>query len=415
MPEGMMTRITETLYEPQLRKLPEYGKLLFDHLSAEYALILAQRPTPEERAEIERIKTARANDALAWKDIYLFEQILVRYLDLNELKRKIKTLRAQFRHIAGAKDYDIYLAAKPPDLETETDEARLRQDCQFLLNEFFLRYALMSAREHMRNNLLKIAALMAVVTIVVGGVFTYVNFNPTLSDALGWGYGVTTLAVVMFAGIVGALISMQQRIQAAASEGDPIYLFSMLTHGRFGIFLSPISGAVFSVALYLMFTGGLLSGKIFPTITTVGGPANVSSAAAATASPTPKATSTASPAASPPPRTSATPTASLAASPTASPSATHSPAASPAMTATAAPSVAASAAASAVATATASPSPAPTPAEPVLLNKFLKDTGPATGMDYALLVIWAFIAGFAERFVPDALNRLVANNAANPK
>jgi hypothetical protein len=396
MTEGMMTRVAATLYEPQLRKLPEYGKLLFDHLSAEYATVIAQRPTPEERAELQRIKTTREQDALAWKDIYLFEQILVRYLDLSDLKRKIKTLRGQFRNIAGAKDFDVYLAAKPPDVETETDEARLRQDCHFLLNEFFLRYALTSAREHMRSNLLKIAALMAVVTIVVGGFFTYINFSTALSDTLGWGYGVTTLAVVMFAGIVGALISVQQRIQSAPNEGDPIYLFSMLTHGRFGIFLSPISGAVFSVALYLMFTGGLLSGKIFPTITTVGGIAN---AATATATPTP----------SPKPSTPASATPSLA--PATSPSATHSSVASPTMTATTVPSVAASPVASPVVVA----SPDPVASAPVLLNKFLKDTGPATGVDYALLVIWAFIAGFAERFVPDALNRLVANNAANPK
>ena len=401
MPENMMTRLVSIIYEPQLRKLPEYGKLLFDHLSAEYSQVITQRVTPEEREEIERIKQRRANDGLAWNDIYLFEQILIRYLDLNELKRKIKTLRGQFRNIAGTKDYDVYLASKPPDLEMEIPEARLRQDCQFLLNEFYLRYSLMSAREHMRNNLLKIAALLAVVTIIVGSVVAFINYNPTLSDMLGWGYGVTTLAVVMFAGIIGALVSMQQRIQAAAGEGDPIFLFSMLTHGRFGVFLSPISGAIFSVVLYMLFTGGLLSGKIFPTITTVTSTAPAPSAHnSPTPSPTPSVTASASTATAP--------------TPAASPSATYSPIVSPRPTSSilASPSVVPTAVGATVATATPSPSPAAKPAEPVLLNRFLKDTGPASGVDYALLVIWAFIAGFAERFVPDALNRLVARSEA---
>jgi hypothetical protein len=386
MPESMIARIGAMLYEPQLRKLPEYGKLLFDHLSAEYSQLIAQRTTPEERTEIESIKQQRVEDRLAWKDIYRFEQILIRYLDLGDLKRKIKTLRAQFRNIAGAKDYDVYLASKPPDLETETNEASLRQDCHFLLNEFFLRYSLLSAREHMRNNLLKIAAFLAVVTIVVGAVVTFINFNPTLSETLGWGYGITTLAVVMFAGIVGALISMQQRIQAASGEGDPIYTFSMLTHGRFGIFLSPISGAVFSVALYLMFTGGLLSGKIFPTIKTI---PKSPAAAIVTASPTPP------------------PSPTLAASVVASPRASHSPSPmaspSPSPTPTATPSPAAT---------TAAVTASPPSAMPVSLNGFLRDTGPESGIDYALLVIWAFLAGFAERLVPDALNRLVARSDA---
>jgi hypothetical protein len=48
------------------------------------------------------------------------------------------------------------------------------------------------------------------------------------------------------------------------------------------------------------------------------------------------------------------------------------------------------------------------PTPPVRLEQFLKESGPATTTDFALLVIWAFLAGFAERLVPDALTRLVA-------
>ncbi len=44
------------------------------------------------------------------------------------------------------------------------------------------------------------------------------------------------------------------------------------------------------------------------------------------------------------------------------------------------------------------------------MTDFVKNTYPASGADCAKLIVWSFIAGFAEKFVPDALDRLTARS-----
>ncbi len=46
----------------------------------------------------------------------------------------------------------------------------------------------------------------------------------------------------------------------------------------------------------------------------------------------------------------------------------------------------------------------------LVMSNFFVNTYPVTGTDCAKLIVWSFIAGFAERFVPDALDRLVARS-----
>jgi len=352
-----MPKTLEKIYQTQLKRLPEYGLLFFDHLQAEYISEIEEAKGDEKKISIlTAIEVARKDDCLTWKDIYTFDLTLARLLKGERLRSKILTLRSLYRNVAGQKDYYTYILSNPPDpLANETTDEVLQQDCLFLLSQFYLQYSMTSAREHMRNNLFKIAFSITVVPIALGALISFVNSKGWLS----LGKGAATLPVVVFAGMVGALVSMHQRIPSSPSEGEPLHNFAVLTHVRFGIFLSPISGGIFAAILYLMFTSGLMTGAIVPEIGTISHPC---------------------------PRPMLTPT------PTPTPTSTQP-----------APS-------------TTQSMPTPEIQPPlsiiVLLNDFLRETGPCGGSNFALLVVWAFIAGFAERLVPDALNWMVAQSGS---
>jgi hypothetical protein len=155
---------------------------------------------------------------------------------------------------------------------------------------------------------------------------------------------------------------MLQRIQSVPTEGDALFNVAAITNGWRGLSLSPLYGGIFATLLFIMFAAGILQGSIFPKIETAAGSqilvdvqetANTTQAGEANSQP--------------------------------------SPPVNPAATST----------------------PSDTQKTGVLqLQDFLTKTGPKEGASFALLMIWSFIAGFAERFVPDTINRLVAKNEA---
>ena len=51
----------------------------------------------------------------------------------------------------------------------------------------------------------------------------------------------------------------------------------------------------------------------------------------------------------------------------------------------------------------------------VRLHEILQDFGPKTAPDYGKTLIWSFVAGFSERFVPDTLQTFVARSQEGGK
>ncbi|HEY0003171.1 MAG TPA: hypothetical protein VGB17_00075 [Pyrinomonadaceae bacterium] len=362
------------------RKVPEYAKVYFDGLYGEYRALEPGIEDEDFKARMRELNHKRWHPEeqageLTWNDVYQFDLALLDIMPVKDLVRKAYDMRSKYRSIAGPRDYDAYIASKPPDLippparilleedpiasppdaPTLTVET-LRSDIRYLLKQFYLYYALLPYREGLRDELTRRAR--NITFIMIGLILGLI--------LLGYGVGKTPrslVAIVIFAGIIGGCVSMLQRIQSAPSEGDPLYNVATLAHGWKGISLSPLYGGIFATLLFVLFASGILKGTIFPVIVT---PCNYGvSSEAATPAPTPDA--------------AATPVQGTekAGSTTTNESASQTPCKK---------------------------------VDDISLTGFLKGTYPENGISYALLVIWSFIAGFAERLVPDTLNRLVAKN-----
>jgi hypothetical protein len=376
--------------------VPEYALLFFDHLYSEYLTLKSNIEDQQVIVLLEQIQKKRMRRGLTWANIYTFDLALVDVRPLESLIRKAYDARSKYRSIAGQKEYDEYLASKPPDLTTilispadaspkpaaqpdqpsvstsnsdvqpttndigTTDDAThsqdteiprslvlvqrvLRADIKYLLSKFYLYYSMLPMREGLRDELTNRAVRRTLLFVGVLALLIFLNLGSVLIFNKGAesAAGLTVLTVVL-AGIMGGCVSMLQRIQSAPSEGDALFNLAALNNGWRGLSLSPLYGGIFASLLFVMFAAGILKGSVFPVIST--------------------------------PKTR---------------EAVQTEPVSPATT------------------------PPATPAPEVLrIKSFLNETGPADGVAYALLIIWSFLAGFAERLVPDTLNRLVAKNEA---
>ena len=349
----------ETIQKKALSRIaPDYAMLFFDHLYSEYLALKPSITEPGVTELLEALYQKRLKCELTWSDIYSFDLTLVQARPLENLIRKAYDARAKYRSIAGQKEYDEYVASKPPNLpEIHIDpnadppqpeviiERALRADLEYLLSKVYLYYAILPVRERLRDWLTHRAVLITLGAVVVIGILIFLNvlLNLIVTEEFRSAvlapvkpedrYAVSHMLVVVItvfsemsvvlvtvftvalAGIVGGCVSMLQRIQSAPSEGDALFNLAALTNGWKGIFLSPLYGGIFAALLFVLFAAGLLEGSAFPKINT---PRRTYGPAVSVSLPAPSPSPSPSPAQSPSPN--ASPTRSPSASPSTSPS-----------------------------------------------------------------------------------------------
>lgn len=298
--------------------LPAHGILYFDHLNAELKSKPSETFKPETQAVIDDLlkKRHEQQDTLTWNDLYTFDLILSRLLTPERLAREVWSLRSRYRDVAGLREYEAYLASKPPDPAGQVEEKALRADIEYLTGEIYLRYAMTPVNQMVSDSISKRVTIVILVGVVIIVLSVFLN---QLITSKGKEIEVSlTLLNVLFVGAMGGLLSMQQRYHSVSREGDPIDNVSEMLQGWPRLFLPVISGGLFATLLYMLIIGGLLEGDLFP-----------------------KLTKTASP-------------------------------------------------------------------DGVKFSKLLDYGKPISSSDYAKLIIWSFLAGFAERFVPDTLSGFIS-------
>ena len=296
--------------QPRAREqaLPDYGLRYFDHLYGAYQSLPENSTTPYQALLDTLVKKRQEGDSLTWHDLYTFDLILTKLQPDENLPRIVWNLRSRYRDVAGLREYEAYIASKPPELAPAAQTADLRADIEYLLGQIHLRYAMAPIRARV-NSALSLCMLVTI-GVVLLGILLYISIR----------FESSLVVIVALIGAIGGLTSVQQRFQSAASVGDPVDSVSVFIHGWWDIFTSVTSGAIFAVVLYLLIAAGLLSGEVFPTMI----------------APEKLAHGT-----------------------------------------------------------------------DVHLKTFLEKMVPDTTGDYAKLLIWSFIAGFAERFVPDTMSRFI--------
>jgi len=346
-------------------KLSQEGQTYFEQILAEYRLL----PSPTAP---DKISVKEAIDPIAskvqmertWSDLFEFEKGILKLQSDDVVRRRAWVIRAEYRALAGDQLYESYEASNPPDPQNGPID-QLRADTEQLLSQFHWQYAFTPVRERARDALLRKVIRLLFIILLVAGIFAWVGYykgNTPQQDTNQNMSALPILPLVIIMGSIGGVVSLQRRVQSVPSTGDPIINIAELSTSQVSVIITPVTGAVFAILLYLIFIGHLIGGPLFPRICTSQGNCNQEQAAESrqignqldevSNAPDDKIENAQQP--------KVRSTASMA------------------------------------------------PNHVTTFSEFLSLTAPISGWDFAKLLIWSFIAGFAERFVPDTIDRLVA-------
>ncbi len=329
----------------------------------------AEDPDPVKkraREELRKIIAGGPGDRIG-KDLANLETWLIEALPLEDLRQKVASLRDDCRDLVSPASWERLQATQVSPLAT-ADEKSLRAEARRLQQELHWCTSFEPEAHNLRVKLmLNVGASFLVCLVVVG--------------VLSWLSSLSFTAVIVLAGVLGALVSCVQRIQSADLTGSRADSLPKRNWLAISLVISPVLGGIFSIIMVLLLVAGQVSpGFVVPDVKVL---------------------------------TYGWPVKSDATHPPSGADGETHPMPGPgaitaAVTGTNAALTNAAPVADTAAARTYTPEEREAWAKTSNYYFFTLKLRFKTGQDLALLILWSFMAGFFERLVPDLLTRLAS-------
>jgi hypothetical protein len=248
-----------------------YARDYFLILKSEFAAIDPTVPPPADAAYtecknlIQETENLIAQDpaALTIQKVFEVEMTMIRVLPDRAVRAKVWSARSTYHKLVGDSLFQRYLDSNPPD-PSRGPLDYVRADLMDLVKgthwwyvngvgmERGLRDLKCGLTRYVSGGLLFFMAVL---------LLTGLHFVALTDDHHVYLAVLGTAALVIYAGVLGAVISTARRMSALVrsplSDSDPVTRMFGIEHGQTGLTLSVLCGGMFALVLYFLFVAGL--------------------------------------------------------------------------------------------------------------------------------------------------------------
>jgi hypothetical protein len=200
----------------------------------------------------------RPLDKIKWSDLFVMEAMLARMQPKEALSIELALIREEYQELVGVEAFTglkLPLVTIPVD---DADYAKALSEYEVLLQELHWNYLSAPSREQERTRLLiaitKSLALLVVVSLALR--FTSDEVFPDMN----------VFGALAICGGLGAWLSAFQRAQSPQVHAAVLLNLRRYKWSRLSFALAPWIGAISAVILAFAFAGDVISGKFFPVI-----------------------------------------------------------------------------------------------------------------------------------------------------